>query len=145
MKIVVRLLKVVGVLGVIFLLMQLVPYGREYRNPPATREPAWDSPRTRELAKRACFDCHSNETTWPSYSKIAPFSWVVYRDVKIAREVVNFSEWDKPYAVGIYAGQSVKDGSMPPGKYTVAHPEARLTPEEKEALWRGLDKTLDRP
>ena len=48
-----------------FAVMQLVPYGRAHTNPPVIAEPAWDSPRTRELAARACFDCHSNETKWP--------------------------------------------------------------------------------
>ena len=54
------------------LLIQLVPYGRAHTNPPVVAEPNWDSPQTRELAVRACFDCHSNETTWPWYSNIAP-------------------------------------------------------------------------
>ena len=38
-------------LGILFVLMQAVPYGRAHDNPPVTREPAWDSPRTAELAK----------------------------------------------------------------------------------------------
>jgi mono/diheme cytochrome c family protein len=44
-----------------FLLLQLVPYGRAHDNPPVVQEPNWDSPQTRELAQRACFDCHSND------------------------------------------------------------------------------------
>ena len=55
-----------------FLLIQFVPFGRDHTNPPVVQEPKWDSPATRELAKRACFDCHSNETVWPWYSNIAP-------------------------------------------------------------------------
>jgi hypothetical protein len=57
-----------------FLLIQLVPYGRAHANPPVVKEPAWDSPTTRALAKRACFDCHSNETVWPWYTNVAPVS-----------------------------------------------------------------------
>ena len=57
-----------------FLAIQLVPYGRTHTNPPVTAEPAWDSPQTRALAVRACFDCHSNETVWPWYTSIAPIS-----------------------------------------------------------------------
>jgi hypothetical protein len=53
----------VGV-GVLTALLQLVPYGREHTNPPVLLEPNWDSPQTRELVKRACFDCHSNELLW---------------------------------------------------------------------------------
>src|ERR1700761_7803450 len=59
------LAKVLAVLIVLFGLIQLIPYGRTHANPRTTMEPTWDSPRTRELAKRACFDCHSNETRWP--------------------------------------------------------------------------------
>jgi hypothetical protein len=54
-----------------FALIQLVPFGRNHTNPPTTAEPRWDSPRTRALARRACFDCHSNQTTWRWYSNVA--------------------------------------------------------------------------
>ncbi len=46
----------------VFLVIQFIPYGHAHDNPPVLAEPAWDSPTTRELAQRACFDCHSNET-----------------------------------------------------------------------------------
>jgi hypothetical protein len=128
----------------LFALMQLVPYGRTHSNPPTIVEPKWDSPRTRELAVRACFDCHSNETKWPWYADVAPFSWVVQYDVENARSVVNYSEWNRPYALGGYSGQTVRDGMMPPDKYKVAHPEADLTSQEQADLARGLDATLKR-
>jgi len=128
----------------LFAVMQAVPYGRTHANPPTIAEPPWDSPRTRELAVRACFDCHSNHTRWPWYANVAPFSWVVQFDVEVAREVVNFSEWNRPYALGIYSGQRTLDGNMPPYKYMMAHPEANLTPQERAELARGLDRTLGR-
>lgn len=131
-----------AVLAGLFGLIQLIPYGRTHSNPPTVEEPQWDSPRTRELAKRACFDCHSNETHWPWYANVAPMSWVVQRDVDAARSVVNFSEFHIPYALASYSGLSVRNGTMPPGKYTVAHPEARLTAAELAELSRGLDATL---
>ena len=46
---------------VVGLLIQLVPLPGRGNNPPVTAEPKWDSLQTRTLAKRACFDCHSNE------------------------------------------------------------------------------------
>jgi hypothetical protein len=143
---VLRILKgigiVLGVLVALFLLMQAVPYGRTHSNPPTTREPPWDSARTRELAVRACFDCHSNETRWPWYANVAPFSWVVQYDVEVARDVLNFSEWDRTYARTRYSGARTREGMMPPYKYAVAHPEAQLTPVEKEELASGLDATV---
>ncbi|MRR33844.1 hypothetical protein EG829_03970, partial [bacterium] len=69
------------VLSAAFIFIQAVPYGRNHDNPPVVREPNWDSPETRGLAKRVCFDCHSNETVWPWYTWVAPVSWLVYRDV----------------------------------------------------------------
>ena len=46
---------------VLFALIQLVPYGRSHKNPSVVQEPNWDA-QTRAIAKKACFDCHSNET-----------------------------------------------------------------------------------
>jgi hypothetical protein len=128
-----------------FALIQLVPYGRTHSNPPVVQEPRWDSPRTRELAVRACFSCHSNETRWPWYANLAPLSWVVQFDVVVARSVINFSEWDRTYDLAPYSGQSVMTGNMPTFKYSMAHPEANLTEQETRELARGLDATLNAP
>jgi hypothetical protein len=129
----------------IFLLLQLVPYGRTHSNPPTIVEPGWDSPRTRELAVRACFDCHSNHTRWPWYADVAPFSWAVQLDVESARSILNFSEWNRRYPLAVYAGRRTSNGMMPPYKYMMAHPEANLTPEERRELARGLEATLGTP
>jgi|KBSSwiStaDraftv2_1062776.scaffolds.fasta_scaffold2015676_1 Haem-binding domain len=77
---------------VLLLLIQLVPVWLFQTNPPVVAEPAWDSPQTRALAQRACFDCHSNETQWPLYSRIAPVSWLITSDVIRGRRL-NFSTW----------------------------------------------------
>jgi len=126
-------------------LMQIVPYGRTHANPPRVQEPVWDSPRTRALAVRACFNCHSNETKWPWYASLAPLSWVVEFDVNAARSVVNFSEWNRSYPLAPYSGQSVRTGNMPTVKYRMAHPEADLTKQEMLDLASGLDATLQEP
>lgn len=126
----------------LFALIQLIPYGRTHSNPPIAKEPEWDSPRTRELAVRACFDCHSNETRWPWYADLAPFSWVVQRDVEAARDVFNFSEFNRPHDLASYSGLSIRSGGMPPTKYRMAHPEADLTEQELHDLASGLDATL---
>ncbi|HVV44615.1 MAG TPA: heme-binding domain-containing protein [Bryobacteraceae bacterium] len=126
-------------------LMQLVPFGREHANPAVVQEPAWDSPRTRALAKRACFNCHSNETDWPWYSNIAPVSWLTQRDVDQGRSHLNFSEWNDPLGQADDAGGEIASGNMPPSFYLPLHPEANLTDEEKKALVRGLQKSLYAP
>ena len=126
---------------VLFVLVQLVPYGRNHTNPPVQAEPQWDSPETRALVKRACFDCHSNETVWPWYANIAPFSWVVQRDVDEGRGKLNFSEWNRPQEADEVI-EVIQKGKMPPKMYLLAHPQARLTQAEKERLIRGLQASL---
>jgi hypothetical protein len=137
-----RILIGLGSLVLLFGLMQLIPYGRTHSNPPVKMEPKWDSPRTRELAKRACFDCHSNETKWPWYANVAPMSWVLEFDIEAGRSVINFSEWDKNWPLAVYSSQSILQGGMPTLKYKMAHPEANLSPRESEELARGMDATL---
>ena len=129
-------------LGVLFLLMQLVPYGRDHTNPPVQQEPPWDSPQTRALAVRACYDCHSNETVWPWYSNVAPVSWLIQHDVDEGRSEVNFSEWNRPQPEANESAETVREGSMPPWYYLPLHPDARLSPEELDALARGLEATF---
>lgn len=123
----------VGLIGlglVAFIAIQLVPVQRD--NPPVLSEPEWDSPQTRQLVRRACFDCHSNETVWPWYSYIAPVSWLVAKDVQEGRTTFNFSEWGG--GGGGMAGEMadvIGEGEMPPANYLSMHPEARLTDAEK--------------
>jgi len=138
------LVALAGIVGLVAV-MQLVPYGRTHANPPVLQEPQWDSPRVRQLAVRACFNCHSNETRWPWYANVAPFSWVVQFDVEVARSVINFSEWNRTYDLAPYSGSSVMTGNMPPLKYSMAHREANLTQQETLDLARGLDAMLQPP
>jgi hypothetical protein len=127
---------------VLFGLIQLVPYGRDHSNPPVQQEPNWDSPRTRELAVGACFDCHSNETIWPWYSNVAPVSWLVQRDVDEGRSRLNFSEWNvRGRGVGELT-EVIREGEMPPSQYKLMHASARLSADEKDALINGLTATL---
>ena len=149
----------------IFLLIQLVPYGRNHTNPPVVKEPAWDSPQTQALFQQACADCHSNNTTWYWYSNIAPFSWLIQRDVDEGRARLNYSECGvpRPRREGGFEGRSnfpnvtpppggfqprfegggdvsevILRGSMPPIQYTLIHPSANLSTAERQALAQGL-------
>ena len=126
----------------LFVLAQLVPYGRTHDNPQRSVEPAWDSKTTRDLVARACFDCHSNATHWPGYAGIAPSSWLVQSDVDEGRENLNFSEWDKTQQHAVHAANEVREGDMPPLLYRLMHPEARLSDAERAALVQGLTTTL---
>ncbi len=126
---------------VIFGFIQLIPYGRDHSIPPVNDEPRWPSPAVHDLARRACFDCHSNQTIWPWYSNIAPVSWLVYHDVTEGRQHINFSDWDRPEHQHIdEVPEALENNSMPPAPYLLLHPSARLTAEEKQALLDGLTK-----
>lgn len=135
-----RLLRALLAVALLLVLLQLLPFGR-VDNPPVTAEPAWDSPRTRQLAARACFDCHSNQSTRRWYH-LAPVSWLVAYDVREAREHLNFSEWDREQDDAHEAPEEVRDGDMPLPLYLAVHPEARLTDAEREELARGLEATV---
>jgi hypothetical protein len=139
-------LALVVVLG---LLIQLVPYGRDHTNPPVISQPKWDSPQTLALARRACFDCHSNETVWPWYSNIAPVSWLVQSDIDEGRSRLNFSTWGATSTTGEGGrrgagdiAETINRGSMPPSIYLLEHPSANLTPAEKQQLIQGLQTSL---
>ncbi|MDA8017305.1 MAG: heme-binding domain-containing protein [Thermoanaerobaculia bacterium] len=131
------------VVSVLLLAIQLVPYGRDHSNPPVVEEPAWDSPRTRELAVRACFDCHSNEVRWPWYSHVAPASWLVQHDVDEARRELNFSEFHLPQHGAHRADDEVARKQMPLFAYLLLHREARLDDAERLELVAGLKRTFD--
>ena len=141
-----RVLLIVALASVaVFVLIQFIPYGHDHTNPSVTAEPAWDSPQTRALAGRACFDCHSNLTKWPWYSNIAPESWLIQRDVDGGRSTLDFSEWDRSQDAGVGdIVEAVNGGGMPPWYYTLLHPKARLSKAEKAQLVAGLQRTLQR-
>ncbi len=125
-----------AVLAGLFVAIQFVPVNRV--NPPVET----DAPSTAEahaVLKRACYDCHSNETVWPWYSHVAPVSWLVARDVSKGREELNFSTWnrlDTQERVKILkkSWEEVQDGEMPLWFYLPPHPSARLTAADREVL-----------
>jgi hypothetical protein len=89
--------------------------------------------------RRACFDCHSDETRWPWYARVPPASLLVGRDVVAGRGQVNFSRWGdyNPYDRADLldkACELVKKGEMPLPPYLALHAEARLAPPDVEAL-----------
>ena len=123
-------------------LIQFVPYGYDHTNPPVTAEPVWNTPETRALAVRACFDCHGNETAWPWYTDLAPVSWVATNHVDVGRRVLDFSEWNRAQGELREIAETIREGEMPPRYYTILHSAARLSDAEKQQLIDGLDATI---
>jgi len=144
-KLVTLLMIAAIVLVVLTLFIQFLPYGHTHTNPPVVKEPNWNNPETRQIAQKACFDCHSNETIWPWYSNIAPMSWLVQRDVDVARSRMNFSDWGR---ISVEVGEIIEivsEGEMPPFQYLLMHPGARLSEQEKTRFIDGINATLNRP
>jgi hypothetical protein len=88
-----------------------------------------------DVLAHACINCHSEKTTWPWYSHIAPVSWLVEGDVKHAREHLNLSRWDSLEAADqrmllTAIATVIENHEMPPHKYVVLHPEAKLSADD---------------
>jgi hypothetical protein len=134
--------RMILILIVLFGVIQLVPYGKHHVNPPVQHEPAWDSAFTRQIFFRACKNCHSNETEWPWYGSVAPFSWLVQYDVDRGRRLFNVSEWGRKENRGDEAAKEVREGDMPPLYYRPLHPESWLARNEREEYIAGLVRTF---
>ncbi len=124
--------------------------------PSATNPPVHSDlvapPAVTNVLRRACYDCHSNETRWPWYSAIAPVSWVIRRDVNEGRRRLNFSDWadyeSDPETAAQKLGQiarSVSNGDMAPQYFLMLHPDARLTNTERDLLVRWAKQASATP
>ena len=96
-------------------------------------------PQIHAILVRSCYDCHSNQTNWPLYSRFAPVSWYVAHDVKEAREEINFSTWnrynDKQKEHKLEEiWEQIEMGKMPLPAYLAVHRNARLSAEDKSAI-----------
>jgi hypothetical protein len=138
------------VLAVLLVAAQLVPLDRT--NPPSdpqqhfkavARPPA----AVASVLDRSCRDCHSNDTAWPWYSRIAPMSFLVVDDVNEGRSHLNFSEWGKLDARRSARKleeicDEIKSGNMPDRKYTLIHPSAKLSPDDIQAICGWTEQVL---
>jgi len=129
----------------LLVLIQFVPVDRT--NPPSTAP--FDGPaEVRTILERACYNCHSNQTEWPWYSRVAPVSWLVAHDVYDGREHLNFSEWaslspDERSEHREEIWEEVDEGGMPLWTYLLLHSEARLSDAERTTLqlWSLEDRS----
>jgi hypothetical protein len=125
-------------------------------NPPRTNPPVGNDfiasvrppAAVAEAIRAACYDCHSHETLWPLYSKIAPVSLLVASDVNHGREHLDLSEWPANGAAAAKdldrMNEAVDYREMPPRKYTLMHPAARLTDAQRKAVLDWTDAAADK-
>src|SRR5208282_2068527 len=136
----------VALLGIAggLLAVQFVPVQRT--NPPVKSDVS-APPGIEATLRRACYDCHSNETRWPWYSRVAPISWLAQREVELGRKEINFSEWGEYYPATRkrklqWMDRAIRQEAMPPWSYRIVHPDARITQEDRAALERWIDSEI---
>ncbi len=122
----------------IFVAIQFVPFGRAHTNPPVTEQATWPSERAELVFDRSCAACHSHTTDWPWYSHVAPFSWLVTMDVEQGRDEMNVSTWDRDAGEADDAIETILEGTMPPRRYLLMHPSARLSDDDQRILVDAL-------
>jgi hypothetical protein len=137
--------------GVLATLLVLFGAAQVIRRPDLDNPPILPSGRLQEhvqvpadidsILRRACYDCHSHETRWPAYARVAPVSWLVARDVRGARADLNFSAWStdpdrEPTPRQRLGGicSDLRKGIMPPRSYLLMHRSARVLPAEIERI-----------
>ena len=133
-------------LGIALVAIQFIPVERS--NPPVTG--LVDAPEdVMSTLRRSCWNCHSNETEWPWYAYVAPVSWRVSQHVWMAREHVNFTEWDSYDAEELdeafeEIAEEIEKGGMPLSDYLLLHREAKLTTTDRERLVAWAESARER-
>lgn len=100
------------------------------------------------VLQAACYDCHSNNTNYPWYSKIQPMAWMMARHINNGKDKLNFSDF------GSYTSRrqisklkgianQIKDDEMPLSSYKWMHKNARLSKEQKNLIIDWMNKTAD--
>ncbi|GAB1309726.1 hypothetical protein KH5_24090 [Urechidicola sp. KH5] len=134
--------KILLILVIVFIGIQFVPVAYNTANVvPTTDFIVNNQPPTEvaQLIKNSCYDCHSNNTRYPWYDKIAPVSWWVQDHVDHGKEEMNFSAWteypakkQKKYLKEII--EEVEEGEMPLESYLIMHGNAKVNAEQLAAL-----------
>lgn len=132
---------IAAVLFVGFVGMQFIR--PELNNPPVTAD-LQVPPHVKEILKRSCYNCHSNETRLSWFDEPSPAYWMVARDVREARKHLNFSEIGKLPAgqqkAALFESVSqIELGAMPLPAYKRVHTESGITPEDLATLKEYLN------
>ena len=130
------------IMAAMFLLLQAIQIEKD--NPILEKHLEIQAPQNiQTLFKNACYDCHSNQTNWPWYSSIAPFSWVIKRHVEHGRNALDFTAWEsydeQTKTKKLKAIYRTVYGSMPLPAYETFHDKAQLSKEQRELIqtWTG--------
>ena len=87
----------------------------------------------------SCYDCHSNNTDYPWYSKIQPAAWYLEDHIQEGKDELNFNEWAeysdrrKNSKLRSIISQ-IEEDKMPLDSYTLIHKDAILSDEDKRVI-----------
>ena len=138
---------VVYIFVVLIAAIQFIPINRTN---PAAKSDLMAPDEVKIILTRSCYDCHSNLTKWPWYSRIAPVSWLVTVDVKEARAKMNFSNWDeydssRQNVMQNMIWEEIEKSEMPLKSYLLIHKNAVLTEDDKQVIkqWAMRERARD--
>jgi hypothetical protein len=137
-----KILRLAALLVVLFLIVAQA-FRIDKSNPPVESD-VNPPPQVKEVMRRSCYSCHSNEIVWPWYAEIAPASWLVAYDVRAGRAELNFSIWGtyspaKRHKKLEEIAQTISEGEMPPWYYIYPmHLDARLSASDREGIVRWI-------
>ena len=99
------------------------------------------NPAITQIMERSCQNCHSEKTAWPWYSYVAPVSWLIEKDVHDARSHMNLSRWseyssEKKQELLTRLAAAVRSRQMPPPRYTLMHPNEKLSTTDLEQIYQ---------
>ncbi len=135
---------------VVLVAIQFVPVDRT--NPESDKDmdifAVTNAPKeVQDILHNSCYDCHSNQTTWPWYSYVAPISFVLQEHVVEGRDHLNFSEWgsldlEDQISSLKHMKKAIENDWMPLSEYLMLHGEAKMTDERKAAVLLWIDGLL---
>lgn len=135
-------------LAVILIAIQFIPSGLPENVTPDAKHIANSNiisePVIAQLRK-SCFDCHSEQTEFPWYSKLAPSSWFLAGHINEGREYLNFSVWEdysrrEKIALLESIKEVVESEAMPLKSYLLIHRDAMLDEELRSTLMKWADE-----
>lgn len=100
------------------------------------------------ILRTSCYDCHSNNTSYPWYARIQPMGWLLANHIRDGKKDLNFSEftaYSKRRRLSKLKSiqNSIKNGSMPLSSYTLLHRDAKLSEQDKSLLINWASNTMD--
>ena len=136
--------KIILLLGIVFIAIQFYPRNNnnvsKIKSEYALSISETTSDSVLQILRSSCYDCHSNNSVYPWYTNIQPFSWWINHHIYEGKESLNFDEWgtftekEKKHVLHEIEEQ-IEEGEMPLESYTLIHKNAVLTEQQKTLIY----------